>query len=68
MVLPVKDIGESFEIKGSEAYIAEIDGTRVGGAIIVIDNETAYNSLHLLYVKSELQNCGNVFNIWKFIE
>lgn len=30
-ILPVKDIEESFAAKGSEAYIAEIDGERVGG-------------------------------------
>ena len=41
---------------------------RVGGAIIVIDNKTRYNSLHLLYVKSNSQNAGNRFKIWKAIE
>lgn len=46
-ILPTKDIEESFETKGSEAYIAEIDGERVGGTIIVIDDKTRYNSLHL---------------------
>lgn len=67
-VLPTKDIEESFETKGSEAYIAEIDGVRVGGTIIVIDDKTGYNSLHLLYVKSGSQNAGNGFKIWKSIE
>ena len=67
-VLPTKDIEESFVAKGSEAYIAEIDGERVGGAIIVIDDKTGYNSLHLLYVKSSSQNRGNGFKIWKAIE
>ncbi len=67
-ILPVKDIEESFEAKGSEAYFAEIDGVRVGGTIIVIDDKTRYNSLHLLYVKSGSQNVGNGFKIWKSIE
>ena len=67
-ILPTKDIEESFETKGSEAYIAEIDGEGVGGTIIVIDDKTGYNSLHLLYVKSGLQNAGNGFKIWKAIE
>lgn len=67
-ILPVKDIEESFAAKGSEAYIAEIDGERVGGTIIVIDDKTGYNSLHLLYVKSGLQNAGNGFKIWRSIE
>ena len=67
-VLPIKDIEESFATKGSEAYIAEIDGVRVGGTIIVINDKTGYNSLHLLYVKSGSQNVGNGFKIWKSIE
>lgn len=68
MILPTKDIEGYFEPKGSEAYIAEIDGERVGGTIIVIDDNTGYNSLHLLYVKSDSQNAGNGFKIWKSIE
>lgn len=67
-ILPAKDIEESFETEGSEAYIAEIDGVRVGGTIIAIDDKTGYNSLHLLYVKSGLQNAGNGFKIWQLIE
>lgn len=57
-ILPTEDIEESFNTKGSEAYIAEIDVERVGGTIIVIDDKTGYNSLHLLYVKSGAQNAG----------
>ena len=67
-ILPTEDIEESFNARGSEAYFAEIDGERVGGAIIVIDDETGYNSLHLLYVKPGLQNHGNGLRIWKAIE
>ena len=64
-VLPTEDIEESFNAKGAEAYIAEIGGERIGGAVIVIDDKTGYNSLHLLYVKSSAQNAGNGFKIWK---
>lgn len=67
-VLPTEDIEESFNAKGAEAYIAEIGGERIGGAVIVIDDKTGYNSLHLLYVKSSAQNAGNGFKIWKAIE
>ena len=58
-ILPTEDIEASFDANGSEAYFAQIEGERVGGAIIVIDEKTGYNSLHLLYVKSGLQNAGN---------
>lgn len=67
-ILPVEDIEESFEAKSSEAYIAEANGKRVGGTIIVIDEETGYNSLHLLYVKSDSQNAGYGYKIWTAIE
>lgn len=67
-ILPTNDIEESFNERGAEAYVAEIDGERVGGAIIVIDDKTRYNSLDLLYVKSNSQNTGNGFKIWKAIE
>ena len=68
MILPAEDIEASFKTEGSEAYIAEIDGEKVGGTIIVIDDKTGYNSLHLLYVKSGAQNAGNGLKIWKAIE
>ena len=67
-ILPTEDIEESFNTNGSEAYIAEINGERVGGTIIVINDKTGYNSLDLLYVKSSVQNAGNGFKIWKAIE
>ena len=67
-ILPTEDIERSFNAKGSEIYMAEIDGERVGGAVIVADDETGYNSLDLLYVKPGAQNAGNGFKIWKAIE
>lgn len=67
-ILPEKDIEESFNAKGSEAYLAEADGKRVGGTIIVTDSKTGYGSLDLLYVKSGRQNMGDGFKIWKAIE
>lgn len=67
-ILPAEDIEESFEANGSEAYVAEVDGKRVGGTITVIDELTGFGSLHLLYVKSDLQNSGYGYEIWKTIE
>lgn len=67
-ILPTEEIEKSFNTKGSEAYIAEINGEKVGGIIIVINDKTGYNSLDLLYVKAGVQNTGNGFKIWKAIE
>lgn len=67
-ILPFEDIEESFKEKGSKAYIAEVGGERVGGAIVVVDEKTNYNALHLLYVKDGLQNAGYGYKIWEAIE
>lgn len=68
IILPEKDIEESFTAKGSEAYFAVIDGEIVGGAIIVINTETGRNHLDLLYVKAGCQSKGTGQAIWRSIE
>lgn len=65
---PEDEIEKSFNTKGSEAYMAEINGERVGGTVIVINDKTGYNLLGLLYIKTDVQNTGNGFRIWKAIE
>lgn len=67
-ILPTEDIENSFNAEGSEAYFTEVEGERVGGTIIVTDDETKFGSLHLLYVKTGSQNAGYGLKIWKAIE
>ena len=67
-ILPTEDIEESFNAEKSEIYFAEIEGKRVGGAVISTNEKTGYNSLELLYVKVGCQNSGNGLKIWKAIE
>lgn len=67
-ILPTDEIEKSFNTKGSEAYMAEINGERVGGAIIIINDKIGYNSLDLLYVKTGMQNTGSGLKIWRAIE
>ena len=67
-ILPTEDIEDSFNADGFEAYFAEVGGEIVGGTIIVIENETKFGSLHLLYVKTGSQNTGYGLKIWKAIE
>ena len=67
-ILSLEDIEESFNAGGSEVYFAEVDGERVGGTVVVIDEETGFNSLHLLYVKTGSQNAGYGHRIWCAIE
>ena len=45
-----EDIDASFNTPGAVIYHILSNGKRVGGAVVVIDETTQYNSLHLLFV------------------
>lgn len=67
-ILPEKDIDSSLNAKGSVAYKAVVDGEMVGGAVVVIDEETQLNHLDLLFVKYGTQGKGIGKAIWFEIE
>ncbi|WP_432650333.1 GNAT family N-acetyltransferase [Huintestinicola sp.] len=67
-VLPEKDIDHSLNAKGSAAYKAVVDGEFVGGAVVVIDEETGHNHLDLLFVSSVVQSRGIGKAIWYELE
>lgn len=67
-ILPEQDIDHSLREKGAIAYKAVVDGTMAGGAVVVIDEKTQHNHLHLLYVKRGSQAKGIGFAIWNEIE
>lgn len=67
-VLPEKDIDRSLAAKGAAAYKAEADGEMVGGAIVVVDEETQHNHLDFLYVRHGIQGKGIGQMLWKQIE
>ena len=67
-IIPKRDILESYKTKGAKAYVMEDNGSIIGGAIIVINEETNINDLHILYVKVGCQSKGVGFEIWQEIE
>ena len=67
-VLPEKDIDRSLNAAGSRTYKAMVDGEMVGGAVVVIDENTQHNHLDLLYVKYGTQTKGLGFSIWNAVE
>ena len=67
-ILPEKDIDISLSKIGAFAYKALADGEMVGGAIVVIDEETQHNHLDFLYVKYGTQSRGIGQAIWQEIE
>lgn len=67
-ILPESHIDNSLSAEGAVAYEALIDGECVGGAIVVIDEETQHNHLDFLYVKTGTQSRGVGMAIWTAIE
>ncbi|MDO4862668.1 MAG: GNAT family N-acetyltransferase [Ruminococcus sp.] len=67
-ILPEADIDRSLGTKGAIAYAAVIDGNIVGGAIVVIDEQTHHNHLDFLFVKAGVQSRGIGQAIWSEIE
>lgn len=67
-ILPESHIDRSLSAEGSVAYEAVMDGLSVGGAIVVIENETQHNHLDFLYVKTGVQGRGVGKAIWQKIE
>lgn len=67
-ILPERDIDRSLSAKGSFAYEALLDGEIVGGAVVLIDNETQHNHLDFLYVKKDTHGKGVGQSIWNAIE
>lgn len=68
VIIPEKDIDESLNTKGSVVYKAVVDGKIVGGAVVVIDDNTQHNHLDLLFVKYGTQSKGIGKKIWFEIE
>lgn len=68
LILPEKDIDESLNTKGAEAYQVIVNGEIVGGAVININKETYHNHLDFLFVKVGCQETGVGQALWKAIE
>lgn len=68
IILPEADIDQSLNTKGAIAYKALLDNILVGGAVVVINEKTQHNDLHLIYVKHGNQTKGIGKLMWDEIE
>ena len=68
IIVPEKDIDNSLNNNGAIPYKAVVNGKMVGGAIVIINNDTQHNHLDFLYVKCGTQSKGVGKAIWDEIE
>lgn len=67
-VISDEEINESLYKINAEVYYAYVDGKKVGGVVLEIDNITHHNSIDLLYVYPDCHSKGIGYSIWKAIE
>ena len=63
-----EDIESSFNIPGTVIYHILLNGKKVGGVVVVIDETTQHNSLDFLFVSKSEHSHGVGYKAWKAIE
>lgn len=67
-IISRKTIEHSINEKNNETYRIMLDGQKVGGVILKIDNETHHNHLEILFVSPEAHGKGIGYDAWQKIE
>lgn len=63
-----KDIEQSFNAPGAVIYHILLNGEKVGGAVLIIDEITQYNSLDFFFISVNKHSEGIGYKAWKAIE
>ena len=63
-----KEIEESFNAPGAAIYHILLNGVKIGGTVVCIDEKTQHNSLHLLFINKGKGGKGIGYKAWKAIE
>lgn len=63
-----KEVQSSFQSEGTATYHIVLNGKRVGGAVLMIDEKTQHNTLGLFFISPEHHGHGLGFAAWKAIE
>ncbi len=63
-----KEIEESFKADVAYTYHILLNGSRVGGVVVCIDEKTQHNSLDLLFIYKGEGGKGIGYKTWKTIE
>ena len=67
-IISREDILASYNTLGSRCYVVDKDNEIIAGAIVVINEETNINDLHILFTKVGLESKGIGFTLWETIE
>lgn len=67
-IISRKTIEESIDSEGAETYRIMLDGEKVGGVIIKIDNKTHHNHLDILFVSPKVHSKGIGYGAWQAVE
>lgn len=63
-----RDVWDSFEAPGAAVYHILLNGQRVGGVVLGIDEKTQHNSLDLFFISPEHHSRGLGTSAWKAVE
>lgn len=67
-IISRRTIEESIDAPNSETYRIVLDGRKVGGVVLTIDNKTNCNSLDLLFVDPAEHSKGIGYSAWQAVE
>ena len=67
-IISRKTIERCIDDPNSETYRIMLDGRKVGGVILKINNETHHNELEILFVSPEEHTKGSGYGAWQAVE
>ena len=67
-IISRKTIETCIDEPDNETYRIMLDGEKVGGVIIKVDNETHHNHLEILFVAPEAHSKGIGYGAWQAVE
>ena len=67
-IISRKTIEHCLDKEGSKAYRIMLDGRKVGGVILQINNETYHNELEILFVLPDEHSKGIGYGAWQAVE
>ena len=67
-IISRKTIERCIDSPDRETYRIVVDGKKVGGVILKIDNETHHNELEILFVAPEAHTKGIGYGAWQAVE